>query len=487
MFASVFNRNNAKIAILAATAATLSLSSCAKKNDDDDNNKLPSQIVEVSGEITTNTTWTADKVYRLNGFVRVGEDKTKDGQPTKKATLTIEPGTIIIGDRETKGTLIVQRGSKIIANGTPEKPIVMTSERPAGLRESGDWGGLVICGMAKNNLPGGVGELEGQYGAFHGGNNDDDNSGSLKYVRIEFAGIPINPNQEVNSLTLGSVGRGTVIENVMCSFGLDDAFEWFGGTVNCKNLIAYSGLDDDLDVDNGFSGNVQFALCIRDKARADISGSNGFEVDNDGAGTPANPFTSATFSNITIIGPKATGTTEIDQRFGSAAHLRRNNKLKIHNTVMTGYPIGALIDGGSTSQNALNGDLVLKNVYLAGVKGFGSNGYGDGTPTAPRAALVSRSAVDGFNVQEWFLKSANKNRLFGTYEEAGISLNIFDGNFSNGKPVVLPASGSPLLSGADFTGLRGFQTVSFIGAFGTSDWTAGWAEWKPQNKVYYQE
>lgn len=482
MKTSILSFKSVRIALLAITAATVSLTSCKKTDTTEDATTLPSGIVEVSGEITSNTTWTANKVYRLNGFVRVGVDKTKDGQPTTSATLTIEPGTIIIGDRETKGTLIVQRGSKLIANGTAEKPIIFTSEKGVGLRESGDWGGVVLCGLAKNNLPGGVAELEGQYGAFHGGANDADNSGSLKYVRIEYAGIPINPNQEVNSLTMGSVGSGTVIENVMASYGLDDAFEWFGGTVNCKNLIAFRGLDDDLDCDNGFSGKVQFVLALRDKSRADQSKSNGFEVDNDGSGTTATPFTSATFSNVTIVGPKATSATEISTNFAAAAHLRRNCKIKIHNTVMTGYSIGVIIDGGGTSQNVMNNDLTLKNVYLAGVKGFGTNGYGDGTATDPRAALVTRSTLADFKIADWFNKTENKNKLFAAYEEAGFNAKSFDA-----MPSFLPNSGSALLTGADFSGITGMQSVTFVGAFGTSDWTSGWAEWNPSTKVYYTE
>ena len=233
-------------------------------------------IVEVpEGNITGNVTWTADKIWRVNGFVRV-----QDG-----GVLTIEPGTLIIGDRESKGTLIVQMGGKIIADGTKENPIVMTSENPPGQREPGDWGGLVVCGRAPNNVTAVTGqtvELEGGYGGWHGGNDPNDNSGVLRYVRIEYAGIPINPNEEVNTLTMGSVGRGTVIEYVMASYGLDDSFEWFGGTVDCKYLIAYRGLDDDLDVDLGYSGRVQFALSIRGASLADQSGSNGFEVDNNG-------------------------------------------------------------------------------------------------------------------------------------------------------------------------------------------------------------
>lgn len=201
------------------------------------------QIVEVEGTITADTEWTADKIYLLKGFVRVGTDLDITQIPAKDSgpTLTIEEGTVIYGDRETKGTLIIQRGAKIIANGTATNPIVFTSERAIGTKEPGDWGGVVICGRASNNQANGIFELEGGYGGYSGGGttpDDDDDSGSLTYVRIEYAGVPINPNQEVNTLTMGSVGRATVIEHVQATYGLDDSFEWFGGTVNGKYLVS---------------------------------------------------------------------------------------------------------------------------------------------------------------------------------------------------------------------------------------------------------
>lgn len=464
----------------------------------------PKEVVEVQGNITGNVTWTKDKIYLLKGFVRVGNDPTRDGQPTATGVLTIQPGTLIIGDRETKGTLIIQRGSRIIADGTATEPIIMTSERAPGQKEPGDWGGLVICGRARNNNPGGVGELEGQYGGFHGGTDDDDNSGILRFVRIEFAGIPINPNQEVNSLTLGSVGRGTVIERVMCSYGLDDAFEWFGGTVNSKYLIAYRGLDDDFDIDNGFSGTVQFGLSIRGATLADQSGSNGFEVDNDGAGSAATPFTSPQLSNITVIGPKKDRELTISLQFQNAAHLRRNCRIKIYNSFFTAYPNGIFIDGAATIAAAVANDLVLRGNVLAGVEHWGGNGFGSaGTvftgapsnganhPVAPRGLRVfagSATFSNGvFNVtaanigtqtaEQWF--SAN-NTILATWQDAGIDGSIFD----LGTPKLTPNAGSTLLTGANFTGLTGFETVAYRGAFGTTDWTTGWANWDAPNTRY---
>lgn len=450
------------------------------------------EIIEVSGNITTTVNWTEDKVYRLNGFVRI-----QDG-----GRLNIEAGTIVIGDRESKGTLIVQMGGKLYAEGTSSNPIVMTSERPVGFREPGDWGGLVVCGKAPNNT-GGQAELEGGYGAFHGGTDPDDNSGIIRYVRLEYAGVPINPNEEVNSLTMGSVGRGTVIEYVQASYGLDDAFEWFGGTVDGKYLIAFKGLDDDFDVDLGYSGRVQFGLGVRSPMGADQSGSNGFEVDNNGSGSSATPFTSAVFANISIIGPKNNRETPISLQFQHAAQLRRNSRISIYNSVMTGYPEGIFIDDAAagSGQAFLDDNLQIRNVYIAGVDNWGGNGYGSaGTiftaapanglqhPNNPRG---NRLKVSGFPgglsaMTTKFETAAFNNRYFDKYQDMGIDPSAF----LLGEPKFTPNAGSVLLTTAQWDNTPKAdtffnKTVTHVGAFGTTDWTAGWAEWNCHVVTYF--
>jgi hypothetical protein len=468
-------------ALLAALAMTVTLGACKKKEDPTPDPvpppPSPLQVVDVSGSITNTVNWTNDKIYRLNGFVRV-----QDG-----GVLNIQAGTVIFGDFESKGTLVVQRGGKIFAEGTANNPIIMTSEKAPGLRQPGDWGGVVICGRARNNVAGGEAELEGGYGAIHGGNDDNDNSGVLRYVQINFAGIPINPNEEVNSLTMGSVGKGTVIEHVACAYGLDDAFEWFGGTVDGKYLVAYRGVDDDLDVDLGWSGNVQFVLCIRGASLADQSGSNGFEVDNDGQGSQNQPFTSGTFSNVTIIGPKKTRDTPISLQFQHCAQLRRASRVKIHNSFMTGYPDGLFINGAASAAAANSGELRVRNTILSGVEHWGGNGWGSaGTvftgppangnqhPSNPRGNALKTDVADDINMSEWFNTAGWGNQLMDKWQDAGIDGSIFD----LGTPRVTPLEGSMLLSGADFTGMPSFFTpVSFRGAFGTTDWTNGWVDW----------
>ena len=209
----------------------------------------PSAAVDVSGEITTNTTWAATTKYLLKGYVYV-----RSG-----ATLTIEAGTVIKGDKDSKGALIVEPGAKLIAVGTAAKPIVLTSNQPKGARNYGDWGGVLLCGKAPVNtiVNGKLPTVEGGPTTTYGGTDAADNSGALQYVRIEFGGVAFSPNNEVNGLTLAAVGSGTTLDHVQVSYSGDDSFEWFGGTVNAKYLVAHRGFDDDFDTDHGFSGKAQ--------------------------------------------------------------------------------------------------------------------------------------------------------------------------------------------------------------------------------------
>lgn len=451
-------------------------------------------VVEVSGVLSGNITWTKDKIYKLKGFVRVGSDTLQTiPADVKTGVLTIEPGTVIIGERASKATLVIQRGSKIIAKGTATAPIVFTSERNAGEREAGDWGGLVICGKATNNLPGGTAQLEGSYKAWHGGSDDADNSGELSYVRVEYAGVPINPNQEVNSFTFGSVGSGTKMEYLQASYGGDDAFEWFGGTVNGKYLIAYRCLDDDFDVDNGHRGNIQFAVALRGATIADQSGSNGFEVDNDGSGNLVEPYTAATFSNVTIIGPKKEAATFISTLFQNGMHLRRSNKIKIYNAFITGFPNGLYVDGTTTQTNAEKGELVLKNVVLAGVNAWGTNNFGQGAATQPQgfgvrdvntATPVADIKIGAAKPSDWFVAQTG-NKVLSTYANTGISSSLFDA----GRPTFTISSSATesIAKGGAAPAGAFFTAVDYIGAFKDTDWTAAWANFTPGTTDYSKQ
>ncbi|MFM2191262.1 MAG: hypothetical protein RLZZ118_219 [Bacteroidota bacterium] len=334
-------------------------------NWDPQNASYGAPTVNVSGIITTNTTWTKNNVYLLQGTVFVDS----------LVTLTIEAGTVVRGDANTViSALVIQRGARIIANGTPCNPIVFTSSKAIGARVKGDWGGIIIEGRAPNNLGVEV-PIEGigatNLRARHGGNIPNDNSGSLTYARIEYAGFVIAANNEMNSLTMGSVGSGTTIHHIQASFGMDDAFEWFGGSVNCSHLVAYRTLDDDFDTDNGYSGIVQFALGVKDPAVADapaISTSEGWESDNNGtAPFTILPKTSASFYNVTQIGAFRCGsnaggiTQPTADGFRRGARIRRNSELKIYNSILMNNWRGLIMDADVLA----NGLAAFKNNVIA--------------------------------------------------------------------------------------------------------------------------
>jgi hypothetical protein len=393
-------------------------------NWDPQNANYPSTNTTVSSDITTNTTWSSGTVVLLQNKIYV----------TNGATLTIEPGVIIRGDQATGGTLIISRGSKINAQGTQSNPIVFTSDQAAGSRNLGDWGGVVILGNARNNQPGGVAVIEGGLDAVKaqfGGTDDLDNSGVFSFVRIEFGGIPFQVDKEINGLTMGSVGSGTKIDHVQCSFINDDSFEWFGGTVNAKYLVAFRGLDDDFDTDFGYRGNVQFGLVVRDPNIADQSTSStseGFESDNDGTGTEALPHTAPVFSNITVIGPYRGSTSNaIDPKFRRALRLRRNTYTSIFNSIFTDFPTGIHIDGSAAIANALSDSLRFKYNVFSGM-GTGKN-----------LDLTSTSAI-----RNWFNSNGNDTTLASN--ASGLLVSPY--NYTAGDYRLI--ANSPAAIGADF-------------------------------------
>jgi len=452
--------------ILGITAISLVVAvSCKKKNDDPTPVDPPVNTEDPLGytlnaDITSNRTLLAGKTYTMESMIYV-----KNG-----ATLTIGKGTTIKVNKG-KNALIITRGAKIMAEGTVDSPIVFTSgEATPGY---GDWGGIVMLGKATTNASfnsqPGVGEIEGGVNnssndGLYGGTDDNDNSGKLKYVRIEYGGYPFQPDKELNSLTMGAVGAGTEIDYVQCSYGYDDAFEWFGGTVNCKHLIAYKTLDDNFDCDFGFRGSVQFALAIPDATKADISGSNGFEVDNDATGSTTAPFTAPIFANVTIIGPKETSTTTIDGNFKRAAHLRRNSRISIFNSVVMGYPTGILLDGSKCATNLTDGTMELRGITVAGcAKSFDT---------------VGTSSVAALGGLENYLVTTNAswNNAKAT-NTSDVNLVAAYGAGSAFNPN--PNSGSPLTSGVVSSTKMGsfFTTVSYRGACSVNDtWWKTWTK-----------
>ena len=330
-------------------------------------------VVVISADITANTTWSANNVYELNGTIFVRNN----------ATLTIPAGTLIKSNA-TAASLIVTRGAKLNAIGTASSPIVFTSKNAAGSRNRGDWGGIVLLGKGRYNINNGVNYIEGisqtvetQFGGGLTPTNDD-NSGTLKYVRIEYAGYVFSPNNELNGLTMGACGSGTTIDYVQVSYSNDDSFEWFGGSVDCKHLVALAGLDDDFDTDNGYNGRVQFGLSIKDPSGFDISTSECFESDNS-AGTGANVGnattdawkTSAIFTNFTCLGPvyRATLTTpatSVNSLHDKAARLRRATQLKVFNSLFLDFRRGLQFENDSVTNFTTGNTTIWQNNIIAG-------------------------------------------------------------------------------------------------------------------------
>ncbi|MGM9633355.1 MAG: hypothetical protein ACI3YA_02875 [Alloprevotella sp.] len=502
-------------AIVPLAALTLTLGFTACSDDDKDNITQPERNWSTDGGLRAADNLLFDGNVIGNGddeFVFTGKQTLPKGTYTLKgfvyiadgAELTIEPGTIIKGDKQTKGTLIVERGGKLYAQGTSTQPIVFTSAQAAGNRRPGDWGGLILCGRAPHNA--GEAQIEGGPRTKHGGDQPADCSGALSYVRIEFAGYPYETDKEINGLTLGSVGSGTQLDHIQVSYSNDDSFEWFGGNVNAKYLVAYKGWDDDFDTDNGYSGNVQFALSVRDARIADKSQSNGFESDNDASGSSASPRTSCTFSNVTFIGPKLTATDFVNDasyitggqmnpnngsglgKFQAAMHIRRGSRLNCINSLAAGWPIGVIYDGekGDTQTAAEAGQLSLNHVWLADMDITGSDAnklYSDVLVTGYDANKqpVTDATQTSFSSRFFQAGAGNQSPLFSS-----LALQASTYAPSLTTPVV-PAAGSPLIGAAGWDGITAdyFSRVNYIGAFAAGDnWLNGWTEFDPQNAAY---
>ena len=391
-----------------------------------DTNTLSSPLGEVN--ITATLTLDPAKVYLLRSLVVV-----RNG-----GKLIIPAGTVIRGQSNSQSspkqyaTIVVERGGYIQIDGTVANPVVLTSAKPIGSRDRGDWGGLVLCGKAVNNQGNDI-QMEGFNNvaldntlAKHGGINDDDNSGSINNLRIEFGGVAFEPNKEINGLTFCSVGRNTTINNVQVSFSGDDSYEWFGGTVNCKHIIAFRGTDDDFDTDFGYRGAVQFGIAFKDSFYYDLSwnSSSGastsetFESDNDASGSGRLPLTTAVFSNMTCVGPIPAGMTwsqlSITQKgaFRRGIRIRRNSRLSIVNSIFMGYRNFVMFDGDSVlvnsgvkSNKVSDKNDLFRNNYIYGVKASAPVG-------ATNTGLAEISAGgNAILLDSWIRNSINNNTI----------------------------------------------------------------------------
>lgn len=458
-----------------------------------------STTVTLSGRITSDVKLYAKNINFLSGIVYIANG----------ATLTIEAGAKVLGKSTGAdvATLVICRGAKIIASGTVEKPIVFTSSYSNP--QSGDWGGIVICGTAPINTSatangtsilglyeteGGISNstnLDGYAGSGDPAfptSNATDNSGVLQYVRIEYAGYAYRPDNEINSLTLAAVGSGTIIDHVQSIYGKDDSFQFFGGTVNCKYLVSYNTQDEDFEFINGYTGKIQFAIAKRSNVIADISNSYGIESSNNGNGGTNIPQTKAILSNFTIIGPRQNSSSTYSSLFNSGILFRRNTAFSFFNSVILGWKIGVLIDartGTPTDNNITDNSLRIKNVTI------GSN-IEDVKYTA--STLTPTGASDA-SMLSWFSTSNSLNTIVTNASDASLSSpyattpdfkptqTVYNSGSFNGSLGTI--NDFNFNSNASFSDSNlqdaFFANVGFRGAVGLtgsdSNWWVGWTVW----------
>lgn len=449
-----------------------------------------SSSLPTPGELNITNTLTLDpsKVYLLQGFIVV-----RSG-----GKLVIPAGTIIrcLADLNSTpknyASIIVERGGQIEILGTQENPVILTSARASGERERGDWGGLLIAGRSYHNLLNGTDNNNVQMEGFNnvtfdaelarfGGTDPNDNSGIVRYLRVEFGGLAFEINKEINGVTFGGVGSATEVNHVQVSYSNDDSFEWFGGTMNASHLIAWKGTDDDFDTDNGFRGLVQFGIGVRDKdyfdatynAPSGSSTSEGFESDNEASGTAAvTPVTSPIFSNFTMVGPVPVGSNWADMdavtkaAFRRGARIRRNSSERIVNSIFMGYRNFLMIDGDSCVRNtnfpaalALVTPGTQVNVdakqlfYANNIVVNTASAYTSATDTTANGLVEVARAAGSANklaaLTNWVNQAgplANKINPV-TFTAGTLLVNPVA---ASATPDFKPVNGSPALSGANF-------------------------------------
>lgn len=401
--------------------------------------------VDITADIEGDTTWTADHTYTLKKHIFV-----------RSGTLTIQPGVQIFGDEGS--SLVITTNARLDAQGTAEAPIVFSSSKAVGSRAPGDWGGVVLLGLAPINVTGGSNQIEGfpagTSGTTYGGTDPQHDCGILRYVRIEFAGYPLTQDNELNGLTLGGCGSSTLLDHVQVHKGKDDALEIFGGLPNVKHVVLSQMEDDGLDWDFGFVGKMQFVV-IQQNNR----GNQGIEADNNKDANDATPRSMPTIYNMTIVGSDAAPGGALDVQKG--IHFRRGTAGHLYNVIVAhaaDFPVD--IDGTSSVNQANAGNLFLKNSIF----------FDNGNQTS-----WSDTNDGGFDEGSFFRNASQAN-----LESDPSLMNALDPT----APSFAPASNSPALvpTNAATPPNDGFfdTAARFIGAVGSSDWTAGWTAF-PQN------
>lgn len=439
----------------------------------------------ITGDITSDKTLTNDTEWDIKGVVHVKNN----------ATLTVEPGTFVVGQPGSNppSVLIVTRNGKIIANGTQSRPIIMTSSLPFGQRKRGDWGGLLLLGKAPINVgantsggicpASGCGNAAGTFyieglvaddDGLYGGTDPTHNCGSLKYVRVEYAGTILSPNNELNSFTFGGCGTDTVAEHLQAIYGLDDTFEWFGGTMNAKYLVGGLSQDDYTDFQLGWVGKVQYVVGYQSP---DARGNRGIEGDNSEYDAAALPYSNPTIYNATYIG---SGNPGYDEGTAPGIYLRRGARATVNNTVVSNFysQCADIADSATQAQSdagnvKMDGILCWKN----NLGGTGANG-----PADTLAGNIPTGTSSGAYTNAYALGQKGN----GAGKNISVENPLFARPFEYSDPDWTGLFSSPIFKvGAVQPPDDGFfdQTANFMGAFGDEDWTKEWTSWLVETDI----
>lgn len=393
-------------AMMVSTAAFVSCS-----DDEDTAQGTQPAAADLQGEYTSDLVLEANQSYTLSGGVHI-----KSG-----ARLVIPEGvTITAVDDDTPDYILIEQGARIEANGTATNPIVMTSQ----LKEAGAWGGIHICGRAHTNAEGGIGRSE-IGNATYGGNDDNDNSGTLRYVRLEYTGFALDEEHEANGISFYGVGNGTTVEYCQAYKGSDDGFEFFGGSVNVRNMVATSCSDDSFDWTEGWNGKAQFLVAYQEnESTLGYDCDCLMECDNNGDNNQATPVAHPVIANVTLIG---------NDGDAQGVRLREGTEVELYNAIITGKALPLTVESAGTENALANGTSVLEYVALGGVLNSNENIY--------------------------------TNDMF-----AAAAGNLTDQTFSFTNDYVGTVDGGKDLSADSF-----FTQTDYKGAVSASnDWTDGW-------------
>ncbi|NEU08235.1 hypothetical protein GZH53_07920 [Flavihumibacter sp. R14] len=460
--------------LLFLNLACLVLLFACKKDDSIIDNEPQTPVTQtLSGSISENMTLKADVRYLLKGQVYVKNN----------ATLTIPAGVTIEAEKidgaAEKSALIVSKGAKLVVNGTADLPVVFTSA--AASKAPGDWIGIIVLGKAPTNLSGAhIMGLAASTDTEFGGDVPDDNSGSIQYARIEYTG-GLNAEMEeeweldkASGFSLMGVGSATKVEHVMVSNSRDDGFQFVGGNVNAKYLLAYNDGDDDFDFDRGYTGKLQFLVAYRTGNSSTVIRGNGMESLNDKGASEAQPYTRPVISNMTILGPAGISTDLTNQSQG--IYIRRNTRFVIRNSVIAGYTNGGLMMCPKTKPLLVNnlGSQFKFNIVNADVpeRAFTYDDGPTGIVIVPDP-VVARYATESTNIEK---EAVNRNAIVDPITELKFQ------NIAPSVPNLTPMAGSAALTGSDFADneyAAFFTNVTFRGAIGTENWTIGkWTNWR---------